>query len=280
MELGVRVVENLRAHLATLAVERAALVAGKPEAAMVAQEVQSGAPVVRKIWRSAEEQRLYEASDSASLAAQPMLCAYHVENAFPAVVLAKFEELRQRMPLDLTRPTCPRRFLSEWDEEDSESAIRQHHEDGWVGRHIDEGLRQWQLGEYASQPWFRFLEYSEGGAMAVHTDGSCCHPVTGDRSEATMLVYLSTCDTGGETALFKKLDKKEKREQKKLGLGDQPPPLIEAVRPAWNTALIFPHNWQHEGCPVLAQPKIALRCQVGRSCQVGVGGGRPPASGF
>ena len=221
-------------------------------------------PTVRKIYRCLEERRRDEAigRTSGTSACEPMLCAYHVTNCFPESHLRELDALRERMPVDTTRPTCPRRFLSEHSLGDTEGPP-QHFEDGWVGQRIDEGLRHWGLGDMQCLPWFRFLEYSEGGGMAKHSDGDNEHPVTGKRSEATMLIYLSTCDKGGgETALFRKLSKREKYEAKKRGVA--PETLVERVGIAWNTALIFPHAWQHEGCPVLSQPKIAMRCQVGR----------------
>jgi hypothetical protein len=233
---------------------------------------------VRRIYRSVEEQRQDDMETvtngghvvSPSL---PLHCAFHIEDALSDSDLLQLDELRHRIPLDLSRPTCPRRFLSEKHlylvgDTDAATAKPMHKEDGWVGRLVDANLARWDLlghrgKNFQSLPWFRFLEYSEGGHMAIHTDGTNLHPGTGARSVATMMIYLSTCDEGGETTLYHKVEDPTITKGNKQGSKHTTVPL-EHVAPIRNTVLIFPHSWQHSGDRVqnAAQPKIALRVDL------------------
>ena len=197
--------------------------------------------------------QIFQSTDS-----DETICAYHITNAFSQTDLDKLNELRQRIPLDVSRPTCPRRFLTEKTEIDEQDANRQHREDGWVGALIDATVDSWNLPHaFASLPWYRFLEYTEpGGHMAKHTDGSNTHQ--GSKSVATMLLYLSTCREGGETTLYRKRPKKSGG-KKKDTTDDE---ILESIRPVYNTVLIFPHAWPHSGDPVVSDPKIALRVDL------------------
>lgn len=201
---------------------------------------------VRTIFRS-DAERLAEEERLSSVGVYPhrgvLPCAFHVVNAFDVADLEKLDALRRRIPLDKSRPTCPRRFLTE----KKDAHGNQHQEDGWVGEMIDRTVASWALPyPFASLPWYRYLEYTEpGGHMDKHTDGSNLHPDTGARSVATMLLYFTTCTAGGETTLYRKDGS-----------------IVESVRPAANTVLIFPHPWQHSGDPVLEDPKICLRVDL------------------
>jgi 2OG-Fe(II) oxygenase superfamily len=248
---------------------------------------------IRRIYRSFDEQKLAESIPfnndcvddetlcfkdlSDSNISSRLVCAYHIEQALSEQDLLLLDELRHRIPLDLSRPTCPRRFVSEkhlfviQDENDIEDTTTKptHKEDGWIGRLIDDNLARWNVlghtrGQYfQSLPWFRFLEYSEGGQMAIHTDGSNYHPRTGERSVATMMIYLSTCDDGGETTLYHKVVDTSIKGSDKHNTNFVTVPL-EHIAPTRNTVLIFPHSWQHSGDPVrsASQPKIALRVDL------------------
>jgi hypothetical protein len=169
-----------------------------------------------------------------------------------------------------------------------------HYEDGWVTAGLNSALDKWmsELGgdekdengrlpegwKLQASPFYRILEYSEGGGMQKHSDGNNVHPANaGLRTQATMLVYLSTCaDGGGATALFQ-------RKRKGGGKKTAPPmtkakkdeascesnkncvdaDLIECIPPVRNTALIFPHVWPHTGCEVReGSMKIALRAEL------------------
>mmetsp|Transcript_12805 Transcript_12805/g.25286 ORF Transcript_12805/g.25286 Transcript_12805/m.25286 type:complete len:300 (-) Transcript_12805:87-986(-) len=236
--------------------------------------------------------------------------AYHITNALPEEFLGQLKSLRSCCPLDFSRPTVPRRFFQEWSplqsEGTSDNAPKDttaevvgqgrwereiHYEGGWVTAGLNAALDRWmeQLGEgegrppvgwrLESSPFYRILEYTEGGGMAKHSDGNNVHPATPDlRTQATMLVYLSTCeDGGGATSLFRKKKTKKQevaaarkknakdsnnRETVGTQQSDGDPDLIESVVPVRNTVLIFPHVWPHTGCEVKASKKIALRAEL------------------
>lgn len=229
---------------------------------------------VRRIYRSLEEQQQDEGVTDHQSYNSPWavtMCAYHIEHAMSETDLLALENLRSRIPLDLSRPTCPRRFISEKHvycnsgavTSDDASTKSMHKEDGWVGRLIDANLERWNLlgskgKHFQSLPWFRFLEYSKGGNMAIHSDGSNVHPGTGERSVATMMIYLSTCDKGGETTLYHKV-KTDGNPSSKYHLVP-----LEHIAPTRNTVLIFPHSWQHSGDPINSEStqKIALRIDL------------------
>ena len=207
----------------------------------------------------------------------PLSRAYHITHAFVKEDLERLNRLRHSIPLDLSRPTCPRRFLTEKpllrsydgdnnsaDEDNLPPRPTVHREDGWVGALIDRTVASWGLPlphnqRLVSLPWYRYLEYTEpGGHMDRHTDGSNVHPNTGARSVATMLIYLSTCREGGETTLYHRQGKKIQIKQRHSDNSD----IVERIRPVYNTALIFPHAWPHSGDPIVEDAKIALRVDL------------------
>jgi hypothetical protein len=150
----------------------------------------NGSPIIRRIYQPVT---ITSTNKNNSLS-----CAYHISNAFEEADLDKLNALRLKIPHDLSRPTCPRRFLTE-----KQDASHQFQQDGWVGRLIDETVASWKLDDsFCCLPWYRFLEYNSGGHMDKHTDGSNVHPETNARSVATMLIYLSTCRSGGATTLY------------------------------------------------------------------------------
>ena len=219
--------------------------------------------------------------------------AYHVINALPSDFLERLDFLRPNIPLDLSRPTCPRRFLSEW--EGNPGDPERHHENGWVTLGINQAVQSWNLDvDLETMPWFRFLEYPPGHVgMPPHVDGCNKHPHTDMQSVATMLIYLSDSCTeiDGETIgskgdddegdgsgcqssfksgttlyITRKLTKKEKREKKEKrkqgGESKSQQQVLESFPCKRNTAIIFPHQWLHAGNPVGENHKIALRCEL------------------
>ena len=102
--------------------------------------------------------------------------------------------------------------------------------------------------------YMRFLEYDTvGGRLDPHTDGNKICEDTGKKSTHTMLLYLHNCETGGETILFDNTKKQN------------PPRMIEAVKPLRGRILLFPHPTLHEGAPAVDLPKICLRAEVSLS---------------
>ena len=220
--------------------------------------MRNSAPRIRRIIQCLDEgNRQGDSASKKKSDNRPSLtCAYHIEDAFSLDDLEKLNELRHRIPLDVSRPTCPRRFLTEKPIHiDDENSRKQHREDGWVGALIDKTIDSWKLQQHSFQslPWYRFLEYTEpGGHMDKHSDGSNLHPNTGAKSVATMLIYLSTCQSGGETTLYCRKKTKGATEDR----------VLERIRPLYNSVLIFPHAWQHSGDAVQTDPKIVLRVDL------------------
>jgi len=159
-----------------------------------------------------------------------------IKNAVSESLLERIDTLRRGLPLDKRRPTAHRRFFRD--------------EAGWVRQELLRCLRSAGVVEACDDlmPWFRFIEYSQGGGMAPHTDGSNAHPDTGHRSTTTILLYLSTCPSAGGTALLES-----------MAPGS---PEVACVYPERGTVLMFPHRCPHVGKEVAVHPKIALRAEL------------------
>jgi prolyl 4-hydroxylase len=85
---------------------------------------------------------------------------------------------------------------------------------------------------------FRFYRYGAGQRFAPHTDG-CHRRPNGDESLLTLMVYLNSGMTGGETK-FEHV----------------------SITPEPGLALAFDHYLLHEGAPVLEGKKYVLRSDV------------------
>ena len=97
-------------------------------------------------------------------------------------------------------------------------------------------------------PEMRFLHYSTvGSSLAPHIDLCRVDSASGQRSTHSFLLYLTTCDKGGETALLEDLSS-----EKTLAL----------VKPTAGHILLFPHDCPHEGKVVQAVPKLLIRGEV------------------
>ena len=189
-----------------------------------------------------------------------------IDDAFPSSFIDELNKLRERLQLDLKRPTCPRRFFKECR---GNSNLQMATEDGWVGCTLTTFFQQYSMPFHVF-PFFRFLEYKPGGSMAKHTDGTNAHTI-GDqviKSTHTMLLYLNDCDGGGETCIWKLKDKKDKKKRKNgrkqaEGGGGDDDDIIERVSCKQNRILIFPHQTPHEGCLVEeGAQKICLRAEL------------------
>ena len=122
-------------------------------------------PVVRAILNPAR---------AAPTAATDLDTAFIVTDAFPDGFLRDLEALRARIPLDASRPTCPRRFLQEWlppgvasEKVIAGSSKPRHYEDGWATAGIDRGLAVW-AEQVASAA--RFVENAHESAAAEGDD--------------------------------------------------------------------------------------------------------------
>lgn len=105
-------------------------------------------------------------------------------------------------------------------------------------------------------PHMRFLCYKESGAsLAPHVDLPRTDADSGLRSTHLFLLYLTDCETGGETTLLDESD----------GCGDvgkESNRVIAQVKPKRGRLLLFPHNSLHEGETVVDVPKILIRGEV------------------
>jgi predicted 2-oxoglutarate/Fe(II)-dependent dioxygenase YbiX len=85
---------------------------------------------------------------------------------------------------------------------------------------------------------FRYYRYRPGQKFALHRDGAFLRQ-NGEKSRLTCILYLNDDFTGGETAVQDRV-----------------------VEPRRGMALIFRHEFLHEGCPVLDGTKYVLRTDV------------------
>lgn len=96
----------------------------------------------------------------------------------------------------------------------------------------------------------RFLEYTGGGFIKPHRDGTAVDPITLQPSTTSFLLYLSDVDDGGETEFLSSLD----------AYGE--PPLF-SIKPRRGAIAIFPHSVPHQGTAVSsAFPKTVLRGEM------------------
>ena len=113
-------------------------------------------------------------------------------------------------------------------------------------------------------PHMRFLHYtSSGTVLAPHIDLCRVNPFSRasdkqtaeHRSTHTFILYLTDCETGGETSLLEEVT------------ADGSSPTLAKVSPRRGRLLIFPHQTPHEGMEVIDVPKILLRgeLQIGAS---------------
>jgi len=99
---------------------------------------------------------------------------------------------------------------------------------------------------------FRFLRYSRGDYFRPHRDGSFVrepsHPHAGDRSYATLMLYLDTPTDGGETNFL------NQRDDGTVG--------VTAVMPSAGLGLVFEHDLLHEGATLKDGVKHAIRTDI------------------
>ena len=94
----------------------------------------------------------------------------------------------------------------------------------------------------------RFLHYSHvGSSLAPHVDLYRVDQGSGQRSTHSFLLYLTTCDNGGETILLEDLS------------GEM---ALARIKPSTGHLLLFPHDCPHEGNRVEDVPKILIRGEV------------------
>ena len=108
-------------------------------------------------------------------------------------------------------------------------------------------------------PHMRFLHYtSSGTVLAPHIDLCRVNPFSRPsdkqkpehRSTHTFILYLTDCETGGETSLLEEVT------------ADGSARTLAKVSPRKGRLLIFPHQTPHEGMEVVDVPKILLRGEL------------------
>jgi hypothetical protein len=100
-------------------------------------------------------------------------------------------------------------------------------------------------------PHMRFLSYSEPGTVLLpHTDLHRADLFSGIHSTHTFILYLKTCETGGETVLLGQTH------------GPERDRVLASIAPRRGRLLLFPHLTPHEGKEVTHVPKLLIRGEV------------------
>lgn len=214
--------------------------------------------------------------------------AFVIDDAVSAGSLQWIDSVRQGLELNSKRPTVDRRFYidgpqSEMDSVKSylppvdktrplcsllEMSIRD------ALQNLQEKLQR--EAEHEAQllsisydtihvfRYQRFLEYTkEASKLDPHSDGTKVCDDTGLRSTHTMLLYLTDCETGGETLLMKECLTSIPANYRQLqSLSSGAGAIVFATQPLRGRILLFPHALPHAGAPVCSLPKICLRAEV------------------
>lgn len=97
-------------------------------------------------------------------------------------------------------------------------------------------------------PHMRFLDYEcAGSELAPHVDLCRVDSDSGQRSTHTFILYLYSCELGGETVLLESLTSKV---------------VLAEIAPIRGRLLLFPHSCPHKGATVVDVPKLLLRGEV------------------
>ena len=96
---------------------------------------------------------------------------------------------------------------------------------------------------------FKFYRYDESQRFNAHRDGSVERSPT-ERSRLTFMIYLNEGFGGGHTVFYS--------EERKNGLRQ----VVASVEPKTGMALVFAHDWWHEGARVTSGRKYVLRTDV------------------
>ncbi len=144
---------------------------------------------------------------------------------------------------------------------------------GWARAAVLRAARASGMPARGVHPQFRILHYpTPGGVMAPHVDLSkALDPVdstwSGEGGEVagskpalatthTFLLYLRTCDAGGETALLREV------KWAAGAAGAAGAQSLAEVKPLRGRLLVFPHECPHAGRPVIDTNKLVLRGEL------------------
>lgn len=97
-------------------------------------------------------------------------------------------------------------------------------------------------------PTMKYLKYSSPEiSLQSHIDLSKEDPYLNITSTHTLIIYLTTCESGGETVLLNDLN------QSTINI---------PIQPVRGRLLIFPHHCPHKGETTIHFPKTLLRCEA------------------
>jgi hypothetical protein len=147
---------------------------------------------------------------------------------------------------------------------------------GWARSAVLAAARESGMPARGVHPQFRILHYpNPGGVMAPHVDLSkaldrvdstwSAADLVGDamkqmkpalQTTHTFLLYLRTCESGGETALLREV-------KNDVGAaGAETAHSLAEVKPRRGRLLVFPHDCPHAGRPVVDTNKLVLRGEL------------------
>jgi hypothetical protein len=147
---------------------------------------------------------------------------------------------------------------------------------GWARSAVLAAARESGMPARGVHPQFRILHYpNPGGVMAPHVDLSKVldrvdstwsaddRPVDAMKqmkpalqTTHTFLLYLRTCESGGETALLREV-------KNDVGAaGAETAHSLAEVKPRRGRLLVFPHDCPHAGRPVVDTNKLVLRGEL------------------
>mmetsp|Transcript_663 Transcript_663/g.1184 ORF Transcript_663/g.1184 Transcript_663/m.1184 type:complete len:682 (+) Transcript_663:44-2089(+) len=138
--------------------------------------------------------------------------------------------------------------------------------EGWLRRGLEQALARGRaLPGDGSVPvdsamaHMRFLQYTlVGGGLPPHVDLARTDS-SGQRSTHTFILYLTDCDSGGETVLLERIP-----EQGEVGAPASTEAVLASVTPRRGRLLVFPHMCPHLARPVVEVPKVLLRGEMYR----------------
>ena len=168
--------------------------------------------------------------------AHPGAGAFIVDDAFSDEFLAAWDVLWPQLPVaEEAEGTCSeRRYYCD--------AM------GWGAAHINAVLESVGVGVRRVFPYMRILNYPHvDGRVAAHVD-LFREDVRLGRSSHTFLLYLATCERGGETMLLEKTSNCAK--------------VMAAIQPRRGRLLVFPHLCPHKGDDTISLPKVLLRGEM------------------
>lgn len=110
-------------------------------------------------------------------------------------------------------------------------------------QYLPQTFKGWTLSKLNNR--FRFYRYQKDQTFKPHVDGKYVESID-SQSKLTLLIYLSSDFTGGETTFFNKVEEDVRFK----------------VVPSLGQVLVFDHHQLHSGDPVLTGVKYVLRTDV------------------